>query len=133
MVIPSLLVPYTSQEDFPLGSDGKITRRTPAGLVQVYWHVDQGTEDGQGIAHPDELHQYATVTHFAIISPPRLPVIAEVELPETPQGGRGWVHVNGHRLTYYPSGGTDKRRPFCKLVVLRGGLNIVQAGLYDAE
>lgn len=132
VVIPSELVPYLSQETFPHGQNGKVTRQTPYGPVQIHWHVNEGTEDGSIIPHPDELHQYSTITHFAIISPVNLPVIADIEVSEESRRPWTWLHINGMILAYYPPGDTDKHRHF-RLVKLQGGLNIIQAGLHDAE
>lgn len=131
VVIASELSPYFWQDSFPNGYEGKVRRQTPYGAVLIYWRVDQGTEDGSVIPHPDEIHQYSTITHFAVISPRELPVIAYIDKPN--DEGQAWLHINGMRMAYYPPGGTDRHRPGFRLVKLRGGLNIIQAGLHDVE
>jgi hypothetical protein len=133
VVTPSELVPYTSQDVYPHGRDGRVFRHTPYGAVQIYWHVDQGTEDGSVISKPDEIHQYSTITHFAIISPPNLPVTARLEMPDDQRWSLAWLRINGMVPSYYLPGGIDKQHPNYVLVKLHGGLNIVQAGLHDAE
>jgi len=67
--------------------------------------------------------------HIAIISPDALPIVLEVQQPVD-----GWLHVNGHRLSYFNTQsvpnptGYDVRR-----VKLFGGLNLLQAGVSYAE
>jgi hypothetical protein len=126
-------VDYASQDSFPHGRDGKVVRQTPRGAVTIYWHVGEGTRDGSVIAHPDEIHQYSTITHFAVILPPDLPVIACLETPGGDRDALAWLRINGMVPAYYQPAGADRRRPNCRNVKLPGGLNIILAGLQDAE
>lgn len=134
LLTPAAVLPYYSEDKDQLPTTiGSFSRRTPRGTVSVYWKIDAVLEDGSMVVRTgpnaaSSEYSEPSVMHIAIISPKALPVVLEVQEPYGP----GWLHVNGHRLSYFNTQSVPNN-PVVKRVKLGGGLNLLQAGVDWAE
>ena len=145
LIVPSAVSDYSEPA---MGSTrdwktlhARVSRRTPKGLVSIYWRTDNIDHD------PSESEHNPQETRIAIISPPGVPIQLELDdFPSALDGGS--LLVNGHKLsmfTYAPSiphkrvkkadehsdwrsSDYDKRR-----ITLPGGFNTIESYIADAE
>ena len=133
LLTPAAVLPYDSQDQDKMPTTaGSFLRRTPRGTVSLYWMIDAVEEDGAmavrtGPNAASSEYDEPQVTHIAIISPEALPVVLEVQEPND-----GWVHVNGHRLSFFKTRSVPSQ-PGVQRIKLGGGLNLLQAGVNWAE
>jgi len=134
LLTPAAVLPYYTQDQDQLPKTaGSFSRRTPRGTVSVYWTSDAVLEDGSMLVRtgPHVASSEAMepqVMHIAIISPEALPVVLEVQQPNE----SGWLHVNGHQLSYFKTQSVPSNY-VVKRVKLFGGFNLLQAGVNYAE
>ena len=134
LLTPGAVLPYYEQDQDQLPTtDGSFSLRTPKGIVSVYWTSDAVLEDGSmavrtGPNAASSEYDEPQVMHIAIISPEALPVVLEVQ----PPNGYGWTHVNGHRLSFFKTRSVPTQSGVQR-IKLGGGLNLLQAGINDAE
>ncbi len=134
LLTPARALPYYTQDqdEMPKKFD-QCSLQTPKGIVSVYWKGDYVLENGAMLdrtgPHPvsSELDE-PQVTHIAFISPEALPVVLEVQQPWE----SGWLHVNGHRLSFYKAQ-SSPNKPDAKRVKLHGGFNLLQVGVNYGE
>ena len=134
LLTPGAVLPYYEQDQDQLPTtDGSFSLRTPKGIVSVYWTSDAVLEDGSmavrtGPNAASSEYDEPQVMHIAIISPEALPVVLEVQQPNE----SGWLHVNGHQLSYFKTQSVPSNY-VVKRVKLFGGFNLLQAGVNYAE
>ena len=99
----------------------------------MYWKIDSVFQDGTMLVrtgpHPASSEAMEPqVTHIAFISPESLPVVLEVQ----PPWEDGWLHVNGHQLSFFKTQPAPNN-PVAKRIKLYGGFNLLQAGVEYGE
>ncbi len=134
LLTPAAALPYDSQDQdkMPTSFD-HCSLQTPKGIVSVYWKIDAVLENGSMLVRtgPNAAHSESSepqVTHIAFISPEALPVVLEVQQPWE----SGWLHINGHRLSFYKTQPSPSNRAG-ERIKLYGGFNLLQAGVEYAE
>lgn len=134
LLTPAAALPYDSQDKdkMPTSFD-HFSLQTPKGIVSVYWNLDAVLEDGTMLVrtgpHPASSEAMEPqVTHIAFISPEALPIVLEVQQPWE----SGWLHVNGHRLSFFKTQ-SSPNNPGGKRIKLSGGFNLLQVGVNYGE
>ena len=130
LLIPAAALPYSSLAKSGFNGDGRghFSLATPGGLVSVFWRTDAVLETGDVIQHPSKKRHNPKVMQIAIVSPPLLPIVLEVEEPK-----HGWLHVDGHVTSFFANQ-SRTMGPRIKRISWGGGrLTLLQAGVNYAD